>query len=69
MSIVQLHVYDVTNTTSEVTNNVVKRFNKVTRDMMGIGGVFHGGLEVDGCEWSFGFCEDGTGVYSCKSPA
>ena len=28
-------------------------------------GVFHAGVEIDGVEYSFGWCEDGTGVYSC----
>ncbi len=66
MSVVQLHVYDVTNTTSEAANSAIKRFNAVTRDFMGIGGVFHGGIEVDHSEWSFGFCEAGSGVYLCE---
>ena len=34
--------------------------------MTGLGGVFHGGIVVDGLEWSFGYCESGSGVYACK---
>jgi hypothetical protein len=33
---------------------------------MGIGGVFHGAVEVEGWEWSYGYCERGTGVYRCR---
>ena len=36
--------------------------NNMTRD---IGGVFHGAVEISGKEWSFGFCENGSGVYAC----
>ncbi len=61
---VTLNVYDVTNAESEQQNNLVERFNNFTHQL-GIGGVFHGGLVVDGIEWSFGFCESGTGLYQC----
>ena len=30
-----------------------------------LGGVFHGGVEVNGKEWSYGYCEKGSGVYHC----
>lgn len=66
MSEVVLHVYDVTNTPSDNTNTAIKSFNSVTRDVMGVGGVFHGGVEINGAEWSYGFCEEGTGVYICE---
>lgn len=28
--------------------------------------MFHGGIVVDGLEWSYGYCESGSGVYACK---
>ena len=28
-------------------------------------GAFHAGVELDGVEYSFGRCEEGSGVYSC----
>lgn len=28
--------------------------------------MFHGGIEVNGQEWSFGYCPTGTGVYCCR---
>jgi deubiquitinase DESI2 len=56
--------YDVTNAPNDSLNKAVKALNAVTR---GIGfGVFHGGLEVLGQEWSFGYCPAGTGVYCCR---
>lgn len=63
--LVTLHVYDVTNTSSENTNTGIIRLNTFTRAYCGVGGVFHGGIEVQGAEWSYGFCENGSGVYCC----
>ncbi|GBG88467.1 hypothetical protein CBR_g47937 [Chara braunii] len=65
MAQVLLHVYDVTNSASEKTNNAIRQVNKIMRDTMGIGGIFHGAVEVHGEEWSFGYCERGSGVYCC----
>lgn len=60
---VSLSVYDVTNTASDNTNTTIVRLNNATR---GLGfGVFHGAVALNGVEWSFGYCEDGTGVYCC----
>lgn len=61
---VLLNVYDVTNTSSENTNTVIQRLNNATR-AIALGGVFHGAVVLGGVEWSFGFCEAGTGVYCC----
>jgi hypothetical protein len=36
--------------------------NNFTRQ---VGGVFHGAVEVCGREYSFGYCETGSGVYEC----
>mmetsp|Transcript_8839 Transcript_8839/g.22525 ORF Transcript_8839/g.22525 Transcript_8839/m.22525 type:complete len:221 (-) Transcript_8839:28-690(-) len=63
--LVNLHVYDITNSGSESTNTAIQRINAVTRELS-IGGIFHGGLEVMGSEWSFGFCETGSGVYAVE---
>ncbi|KAJ6421221.1 hypothetical protein OIU84_028572 [Salix udensis] len=63
-----LHVYDVTNSGSEKTNNTILNINKVFKDAIGLGGIFHSAVQVYGeDEWSFGFCEHGTGVFSCPS--
>lgn len=62
MTAVILNLYDVTNTPSENANYAITKLNDLTR---GVFGVFHGGIEVYGVEWSFGFCEQGTGVYAC----
>lgn len=55
---VTLHVYDVsTNSATSVLNSVVH--------MIGTG-AFHGAVEIHGKEWSFGECEEGTGVFGCE---
>ena len=40
---VLLHVYDVTNASSDAINATVAGLNKLTKDVLGLGGVFHGG--------------------------
>ncbi|KAL0403169.1 UNVERIFIED_CONTAM: hypothetical protein Sradi_1957700 [Sesamum radiatum] len=68
MTEVTLHVYDVTNSGSEKTNNTIMQINKIFKDGIGLGGIFHSAVQVYGDEeWSFGFCEQGTGVFSCPS--
>ncbi|WCJ36708.1 PPPDE putative thiol peptidase family protein [Euphorbia peplus] len=68
MADVILHIYDVTNSGSEKTNNTIMQINKIFKDGIGIGGIFHSAVQVYGeDEWSFGFCEQGTGVFSCPS--
>ncbi|CAA6666946.1 unnamed protein product [Spirodela intermedia] len=55
MKEVVLHVYDVTNS-----------INRIFKDRIGLGGIFHSAVQVYGDEeWSFGFCEEGSGVFSC----
>ncbi|GFR48453.1 hypothetical protein Agub_g10355, partial [Astrephomene gubernaculifera] len=63
---VSLNVYDVTNTANDNTNGMITRLNSITRDL-NFGGVFHGAVEIDGVEWSFGYCESGSGVYCCRA--
>jgi hypothetical protein len=65
MTEVVLHVYDVTNSGSGRANAMIQRLNKIMRDGMGIGGIFHGAIQVCDEEWSFGYCEFGTGVFCC----
>ncbi|GJN19990.1 hypothetical protein PR202_gb07311 [Eleusine coracana subsp. coracana] len=101
MQEVVLHVYDVTNSDSEKTNNTILQINRIFKDRIGIGGIFHSAIQVRflaarpvqipasrrsralprslksssgsrTCsqvygeeEWSFGFCENGSGVFSC----
>lgn len=61
-----LHVYDVTNSGSEKANNTILQINRIFKDRIGIGGIFHSAVQVYGNEeWSFGFCEFGSGVFSC----
>lgn len=66
MRAVVLHVYDVTNSDSEKTNNTILQINRIFKDRIGLGGIFHSAIQVYGEEeWSFGFCEHGSGVFSC----
>lgn len=65
MSVCLLHIYDVVSTENESTNLTVLRINAIGR-FTTLGGVFHGGIEVNQKEWSFGCCQRGTGVYCCK---
>mmetsp|Transcript_62213 Transcript_62213/g.181657 ORF Transcript_62213/g.181657 Transcript_62213/m.181657 type:complete len:272 (-) Transcript_62213:67-882(-) len=52
-----LNIYDVTD---------VPAIAKVNDYIGKIGtGAFHGAVEVFGAEWSYGFCERGSGVFSC----
>ncbi len=41
---------------------IIAKVNKLGRDL-GIGGVFHGAIQIADYEWSFGWCEVGSGVY------
>lgn len=45
VSMATLHVYDVTNSTPSTNANIL-RINRITRDALGIGGIFHGAIEV-----------------------
>nr|CAD1835390.1 unnamed protein product [Ananas comosus var. bracteatus] len=66
MKEVILHVYDVTNSDSEKTNSTILQINRIFKDRIGLGGIFHSAVQVYGEEeWSFGYCEHGSGVFSC----
>jgi len=56
-AVVTLHVYDVS------TDPNIPEVNKL---LQAIGtGAFHGGVEIYGKEWSYGYVSDGTGVFCC----
>ncbi|OAY85223.1 DeSI-like protein [Ananas comosus] len=66
MKEVVVNVYDVTNSESEKTNNTILQINRVFKDAIGLGGIFHSAVQVYGDEeWSFGYCDYGSGVFSC----
>jgi len=53
---VKLHIYDVSQNPS---------VGKLNEALAAVGtGAFHGGVEVYGTEYSYGFCQDGTGVFT-----
>lgn len=55
---VTLHIYDVT------TSSKVQQVNRI---LQAVGtGVFHGGVEVFGTEWSYGYADFGSGVFSSR---
>ena len=43
---VVLHIYDVTNSVSEKTNNTIVQINKIFKDGIGLGGIFHSAVQV-----------------------
>ncbi|XP_006655688.2 uncharacterized protein LOC102722125 [Oryza brachyantha] len=64
------HVYDVACSGSDGGggngNTAVVHINRFFKDAIGLGGIFHTAIQVYGDEeWSFGYCENGTGVFSC----
>lgn len=46
MAAVTLHVYDVTNSMNVRANSAILNLNKVMRDGIGVGGIFHGAVQV-----------------------
>jgi hypothetical protein len=46
MAEVLLHVYDVTNSLNVKANTAIVQLNKLMRDGMGVGGIFHGAIQV-----------------------
>jgi hypothetical protein len=65
MALVTLSVYDIKHAESAHITSAVTSLNTFTRDALNVGGIFHGGVEIFGDEWSFGYCPSGTGVYRC----
>eukprot|EP00930_Biecheleria_cincta_P053423 TRINITY_DN38925_c0_g1_i1.p1 TRINITY_DN38925_c0_g1~~TRINITY_DN38925_c0_g1_i1.p1 ORF type:complete len:272 (-),score=59.21 TRINITY_DN38925_c0_g1_i1:115-897(-) len=61
MATVTLHIYDVTGSAA------VREMNKL---LLAVGtGAFHGGVEVYGKEWSYGYADEGSGVFCCTPMA
>ena len=59
---VWLHIYHVRGL------KTIKGLNMVSRDILGLGGIFHSGVEVRGLEWCFGATRtDRSGVF-CNKP-
>jgi hypothetical protein len=46
MTQVILHIYDVTNSGSDKTNNTILHINKIFKDGIGLGGIFHSAVQV-----------------------
>lgn len=46
MTEVILHVYDVTSSASDKTNNTILQINKIFKDGIGLGGIFHSAVQV-----------------------
>uniref|UniRef100_A0A0E0A3Y4 PPPDE domain-containing protein n=1 Tax=Oryza glumipatula TaxID=40148 RepID=A0A0E0A3Y4_9ORYZ len=65
------HVYDVASSGSSEGGGggggtAILHVNRFFKDAIGLGGIFHTAIQVYGDEeWSFGYCENGTGVFSC----
>ena len=63
LSVYDMTAVDVGEHTSKLQSGIMG-LNKVT-NTIGAGGVFHGGIEFGGKEWSYGSCNEGTGVFYC----
>lgn len=46
MAEVVVHIYDVTNTGSDKTNNTILQINRIFKDGIGLGGIFHSAIQV-----------------------
>lgn len=46
MTEVVVHIYDVTNSGSEKTNNTILQINRFFKDGIGLGGIFHSAIQV-----------------------
>ena len=47
--------------------SILKNINYFTKNLVGLGGIFHGAIELYNEEVSYGYCDLGTGVYLCKA--
>ncbi|KAJ8613228.1 hypothetical protein CTAYLR_004519 [Chrysophaeum taylorii] len=63
---VRLNVYDLADIGVCIDlSEALSSLNKRTLGMWEVG-IFHAGVEISGVEYSFGYCEYGTGVYACE---
>lgn len=63
---VRLNVYDLADIGMCVDlSDALSSLNKHTMGLWEVG-IFHAGVEIGGVEYSFGYCEYGTGVYACE---
>lgn len=63
---VRLNVYDLADIGMCVDlSGALSSLNKHTLGLWEVG-IFHAGVEIAGVEYSFGYCEYGTGVYACE---
>jgi deubiquitinase DESI2 len=66
MALVTLNVYDIKHPSNPSVTTAVESLNSFTRHALNVGGIFHGAVEVFGDEYSFGYCDHGSGVYRCE---
>ena len=66
MALVTLNVYDIKHPSNPTVTTAVESLNSFTRHALNVGGIFHGAIEVFGDEYSFGYCDHGSGVYRCE---
>jgi len=59
---VWLHIYHVRGLTA------IKGINLVSRDILGLGGIFHSGVELRGLEWCFGATRTARSGVFCNAP-
>ncbi|GKV31210.1 hypothetical protein SLEP1_g39923 [Rubroshorea leprosula] len=66
MTDVVLHIYDVTNSESEKTNNTILQINRIFKDRIGLGGIFHSAVQLQ--TKAFTSVDDFTGTGKAFSP-
>ena len=69
MALVTLNVYDITNTKSDLTNATIQHLNTLTKDTFNAGGIFHGGIEVHGYEYSYRLLSHWFEQYKDEGPS
>nr|GMC56994.1 deSI-like protein At4g17486 [Ipomoea batatas] len=70
MTEVILHVYDLTMSGkgNDTVNYMVVQMNKLLKDGINLGGVFHVAVQIYGeVEWAYGHRDKGSGIFSCPA--